>query len=347
MGRYAMLNANLVALVVIVLIYVFLFLRGKRTGKPIWTEFLVWTGISVAALMMLNVFFSENRDYDRFGNVNYYGEKNLEDGDLEKSGTSGNLIFQDSDGNQYRIREYQAVDVKSQEKRCALQNCYLNHKGILEFDMEGKYTPTYDPDIFINSDGKRVYTLWSCWWTWYGGFNSPEGTGIYVGNCYIQPMHTSDNPGFLEGILLALLSITTVGIPGISIIFLVKRISRDEKETSQSYDKFFLRCFGMLESMLLFNSFSMIGFLILLPVFLVSTYVLMPFLDGAAELERRRKMEKEWEGLSACRVSEMKKYANRSHVNWMRKKCMLTCTLYFLCWLTCTILNSVAVYRYG
>lgn len=340
MNRDIMLVCNSIMLLIILIVYTAIYYWGKKKKKAVWIEFLGWTGIAVAAMVVFNTIYIENWDYDRFGNAYINNQQDSDDSSSEELNINCNLIFQDADGSRYVVRENQVVSINDSKQVAGVRDCYLNNKGLLEFDTAGNYIQTSDENIFINTKGRRVYTLWSCWWTWWGKFNSPENAGIYVGNCYIQPMNGSFNPDILENVFLFLLCFATICVPVYPFFSAIRCMYRSEKIPEELYDKIIIHSFAIMESVFLLTSLSMIGFLTILPICLVCSYAIIPLLNGGVNLENK-------EGnLADLYISEIRSHADTVHVNCLRKKCMFTCSRYFVYWLVLTVVHSAIKYLY-
>ena len=88
------------------------------------------------------------------------------------------------------------------------------------------------------------------------------------------------------------------------------------------------------------TSLSMIGFLTILPICLVCAYAIIPLLNGGVNLENKEV------NLAAHYIFEIRSYADMAHVNCLRKKCMFTCSRYFVYWLVLTVVHSAIIYLY-
>ena len=127
MNRDIMLVCNFIMLLIILIVYTAIYYWGKKKKKAVWIEFLGWTGIAVAAMVVFNTIYIENWDYDRFGNAYINNQQDSDDSSSEELNINCNLIFQDADGSRYVVRENQVVSINDSKQVAGVRDCYLNN----------------------------------------------------------------------------------------------------------------------------------------------------------------------------------------------------------------------------
>ena len=91
MNRDIMLVCNSIMLLIILIVYNAIYYWGKKKKKAVWIEFLGWTGITVAAMVVFNTIYIENWDYDRFGNAYINNQQDSDDSSSEELNINSEL----------------------------------------------------------------------------------------------------------------------------------------------------------------------------------------------------------------------------------------------------------------
>lgn len=322
---------------------VYITFQGKKRGYPVHEINFYIIGAFALMYFLFSLFVIFDSDGNAYlfefdSSTNYY----TADGDVWYLDGKGYLV-----NRKDPTTKYKTADV------------YLNKEGELIIDQVGGYEQTdWNPDVFINNDKSRAYSILDCRWNLWGRLLLPEAKGVYVENSYLAPVaiFSTANLEMKNTFISEFLSFTCIimlipfffviiklGYYIIRVFFMREKqvkndiqysIYRDIAITAYSY----IQIIAMSETSSSF--FKACLYLILWTVF---GLLVIPYLQGGAQIDFLICNSGEQDSSPKYTLKEMRMQSDKGEINSWRKRYLTLTGIYVVLW----IIDSIVVAFYG
>ncbi|MDY4969593.1 MAG: hypothetical protein SO101_04960 [Lachnospiraceae bacterium] len=322
---------------------VYITFQGKKRGYPVHeiNFYIIGSFALIYFLFSLFVIFDSDGNAYLFefdSSTNYY----TADGDLWYLDGKGYLV-----NRKDPTMKYKTADV------------YLDNEGELIIDQEGEYGQTdWNPDVFINNDKSRAYSISVCRWNLWGRLLLPEARGVYVENLYLAPaaIFSTAELEMKNTFISEFLSFTCIimMIPFFFVIiklgyYIIRAFFMREKQVKNDiqysiYRDIAITVYSYIQIIAMSEtSSSFFKACLYLVLWTVFGLLAIPYLQGRAQIDFLICNSGEQDSSPKYTLKEMRMQSDKGEINSWRKRYLTLTGIYVVLW----IIDSIVVAFYG